>query len=246
MRSILTGTILLGCVSAASAFTLKRFPDHYKTPGVLSTPRERPASGKLSAFVTPSIQLRSSKNAGICRRLAARHSGLLSAHCSTLVTYGDIWRNTVEELPSVPGDNQLNLTIDDKFTPEHEGVSITGIAGMTADFEEIDRRNGSSLQAVVRPVKKAATVMGAAAAGAAANIWESLTKGTSEDEAQENLRKWAKAKGGAVLPPMEEDELDNEVRFVGLFPELVGQMMDATLDEDSEEEEANPDAGVLA
>ena len=245
MRSILTGTILLGCVSVASALTLKRFPDHYKTPGVLSTPRERPASGKLSAFVIPSIQLRSSKNAGVCRRLAARQSGVLSAHCSTLVTYGDIWRNTVEELPTVPGDNQVNLTIDNKFIPEHEGVSITGIAGMSADFEEIDRRNGSSLQAVVRPVKKAATVMGAVAAGAAANIWESLTKGPSEDEvkpvecccssfsclhtvldlvrrsryhaysfdpqAQENLRKWAKAKGGAVLPPMEEDELDNEV-----------------------------------
>ncbi len=91
-------------------------------------------------------------------------------------------------------------------------------------------------------------------------------------QAQENLRKWAKAKGGAVLPPMEEDELDNEVivaptidphqisatnftrplmpsppgqvRFVGLFPELVGQMMETTLDEDSEEE-TNPDAGVL-
>ncbi len=32
-----------------------------------------------------------------------------------------------------------------------------------------------------------------------------------DPQAQENLRKWAKAKGGAVLPPMEEDELDNEV-----------------------------------
>jgi hypothetical protein len=166
-----------------------------------------------------------------------------------LVTYGDIWRNTLEELPVVPGENQLNLTIDDKFTPEHEGVSITGIAGMAADFEEIDRRNGSSLQAVVRPVRKAATVMGAVAAGAAANIWESLTKGPSEDEAQENLRKWAKAKGGAVLPPMEEGELDNEVRFVGLFPELVGQMMETTLDEESEleeEGEAKPEAGPVA
>ncbi len=87
-----------------------------------------------------------------------------------------------EEYTKVQNENQLNLTIDDKFIPEHEGVSITGIAGMSADFEEIDRRNGSSLQAVVRPVRKAATVMGAAAAGAAANIWESLTKGTSEDE----------------------------------------------------------------
>ncbi len=38
-----------------------------------------------------------------------------------------------------------------------------------------------------------------------------------------------------------------QVRFVGLFPELVGQMMETTLDEESEEEEeTNPDAGVLA
>jgi hypothetical protein len=31
---------------------------------------------------------------------------------------------------------------------------------------------------------------------------------------------------------MEEEELDNELRFVGLFPDLVGQMMETTLEED--------------
>lgn len=111
-----------------------------------------------------------------------RKVGLRSMHGSTLVTYGDIWRNTLEELPNAPVENQVNLTIDNMFMPEHQGVSITGTNGMGSEFEVLEQRNGSSLQAVVRPVKKAATVMGAVAAGAAANLWSSLTQGPSEDE----------------------------------------------------------------
>ena len=229
---MLARVIFVGCFCVASATLSIGNVQCFKTPGKLSAPRDRPTIGKLSAFVSSSIRLRSHRASAKCP--TGHRGGLLSAHCSLLVTYGDIWRNTLEELPQKPTDtqlneNQLNLTIDDKFVPEHPGVSITGVETMETEFEVVEQKG--SLHSVVRPVKKAATVMGAAAACAASNLWSSLTQGPSDDEvnfffrgrnfrhflslpalqAQENLRKWAKAKGGAVLPPLEEEELDNQV-----------------------------------
>ena len=180
MLGRLTTILILSSVSCASAFVVRRSPELLKTPGILNSPRERPSIGKISAFLTPTIQLRNLRSSRSCS--VNRKVGLRSMHGSTLVTYGDIWRNTLEELPNAPVENQVNLTIDNMFMPEHQGVSITGTNGMGSEFEVLEQRNGSSLQAVVRPVKKAATVMGAVAAGAAANLWSSLTQGPSEDE----------------------------------------------------------------
>lgn len=172
--------LILGYASAVAAFIAKSSPHLSKTPGMLSAPRERPNIGKISAFVFSSaMHLRITKGTSTCP--INRKTGLRSLRASTLVTYGDIWRHTLEELPTPPVDNQVNLTIDDKYVPEHPGVSITGMSENT-QFEVLEQQNGSSLQAVVRPVRKAATVMGAVAAGAAANLWSSLTQGTSEDE----------------------------------------------------------------
>ncbi len=47
---------------------------------------------------------------------------------------------------------------------------------------------------------------------------------------RENLKRWATTRGGAVLPPLEDHELNNQVKYVGMFPELVDQMLETQLD----------------
>ncbi len=45
-----------------------------------------------------------------------------------------------------------------------------------------------------------------------------------------NLKRWATTRGGAVLPPLEDHELNNQMKYVGMFPELVDQMLETQLD----------------
>jgi hypothetical protein len=44
------------------------------------------------------------------------------------------------------------------------------------------------------------------------------------------MKKWANSRGGAVLPPLEEEELRSQVKYVGVFPELVEHMITNMLD----------------
>ncbi len=47
-----------------------------------------------------------------------------------------------------------------------------------------------------------------------------------------NLKMWATTRGGAVLPPLDDNELNNQVKYVGVFPELVDQMLETQLDQE--------------
>ena len=89
---------------------------------------------------------------------------------------------------------------------------------------------------------------------AAANLWSWFLKGPTDDEVKQslkiplcwlyliilslqiraNLKRWATTRGGAVLPPLEDHELNNQVKYMGLFPELVEQMLETHLDQHEE------------
>jgi len=127
-----------------------------------------------------------------------------------LVTYGDLWRDALNE--NSEGEGEFVVTDDttadeDDFTYAMEEVSLLA-------------------SEAVKPFKEAAT-------GVASALWNKLSPSPDEEEVQRNLKAFAKCHSGAVMTPLGDDELASEVRYLGMFPDLVDALLEAQADDDS-------------
>ena len=73
----------------------------------------------------------------------------------------------------------------------------------------------SVAETIVKPIRQAATA-----------VWERLMYEPSEEEVRANLKAFAKAHGGAVMTPLSEEELEKEVKYCGMFPDLVDALVE--------------------
>ena len=73
---------------------------------------------------------------------------------------------------------------------------------------------------VVAPIKKAAGAVGTA-------LWSKLSPSPDDEEIQRNLKAFAKCHSGAVGTPMGDEELEKEVKYLGMFPDLVDALLEA-------------------
>ena len=95
----------------------------------------------------------------------------MSGKSSDMVTYGHIWRTAMDEpLAELP---VTNSDIETNFSEYRRSLDIQ-VGGVSDEAVKTD------ISSVVRPMAKAATVVGAAAA----TIWTTLTKGPSDEEAR--------------------------------------------------------------
>ena len=135
---------------------------------------------------------------------------------SLLVTYGDVWNDVADVLqhsPRISVQYQIRPAQSPTFCPRAILVRTFNAVG-----------------------------------NAAVNLWASFFRGPTDEEVNSslssrhivvcvwyrlssqilaNLKRWATTRGGAVLPPL---ELNNQVKYVGVFPELVDQMLETQLD----------------
>jgi hypothetical protein len=131
---------------------------------------------------------------------------------SRLVTQGDIWRELLNE------DGTADLSVID----ESELSSENDLAYATEELSILASE-------VVAPIKKVAGAVGSA-------LWSKLSPSPDEDEIQRNLRVFAKSHSGAVGTPMGEEELEKEVRYLGMFPDLVDAMLEAQEEQSARDE----------
>jgi len=127
-----------------------------------------------------------------------------------LVTYGDLWRDALNE--NSEGEGEFVVT-DDTTADEDD---------FTYAMEEVSALASEA----VKPFKEAAT-------GVASALWNKLSPSPDEEEVQRNLKAFAKCHSGAVMTPLGEDELASEVRYLGMFPDLVDALLEAQAEDDS-------------
>ena len=146
-----------------------------------------------------------------------RVSGLaLSAGKTQIVTYGDLWRDAVIE----EGGGEKGTDDDNYQTSVGTELSMMATEAM-------------------KPIKAAAT-------GVASAVWSKLSPSPDDEEIQRNLKAFAIQHSGAVMTPLGDDELANEVRYLGMFPDLVDALLEAEEDKVESEEEAAAAAAVAA
>ena len=146
-----------------------------------------------------------------------RVSGLaLSAGKTQIVTYGDLWRDAVIE----EGGGEKGTDDDNYQTSVGTELSMMATEAM-------------------KPIKAAAT-------GVASAVWSKLSPSPDDEEIQRNLKAFASQHSGAVMTPLGDDELANEVRYLGMFPDLVDALLEAEEDKVESEEEAAAAAAVAA
>jgi hypothetical protein len=123
-------------------------------------------SGRNLEGISPVLCLRNARGPHFrSRRLVMGGQG------SDMVTYGDIWRTAVDEPQLLRSSANFSL-ISAESIMKAESFSL----------DESRTADSSTLSVMTRPVAQAATIVGAAAVGAANNIWTSLTKGPSDEE----------------------------------------------------------------
>ena len=156
--------------------------------------------------------------------LQHRRCAALSMGKTQLVTYGDMWRDALVEDENgnqiAGNEDSEGVGLDSESVPESDDGN-----DFTYAMEEL------SLQAseVVRPIKRAATKVASA-------VWNKLSPSPDDAEVQRNLKAFAKGHSGAIGTPMDEQELASEVRFMGMFPDLVDALLEA------QEEDETPSA----
>lgn len=125
---------------------------------------------------------------------------------SQLVTHGDIWREVLNE------DGDEGRTADTSML-EDETASENDFAYATEELSILASE-------VVAPIKKAAGAVGTA-------LWSKLSPSPDDEEIQRNLKAFAKCHSGAVGTPMGDEELEKEVKYLGMFPDLVDALLEA-------------------
>eukprot|EP00286_Rhodomonas_abbreviata_P026172 CAMPEP_0181298426 /NCGR_PEP_ID=MMETSP1101-20121128/5775_1 /TAXON_ID=46948 /ORGANISM="Rhodomonas abbreviata, Strain Caron Lab Isolate" /LENGTH=155 /DNA_ID=CAMNT_0023403445 /DNA_START=188 /DNA_END=655 /DNA_ORIENTATION=- len=116
------------------------------------------------------------------------------------------------------------------FTSKHISVNTPRLRAATIAQMRIDD--------VVKPFATAASAFGSAAVEKATSMWNTITNEPTPEEVEANLAAFAKAHRGAVMAPLSEDELESEVKFCALIPELRDALMDAEVMQDELEEAA--------
>lgn len=124
---------------------------------------------------------------------------------TNLVTYGDMWRDALNE--NEDGKSTEASSDNDEFAP----YTTDELSTMASE--------------AIKPIKQAAAV-------AATAIWDRLTHSPDDKEIQRNLKAFARSHSGAVMTPLEEDELASEVRYLGMFPDLIDALLEAQQDAD--------------
>ena len=125
---------------------------------------------------------------------------------SQLVTHGDIWLEVLNE------DGDEGRTADTSML-EDETASENDFAYATEELSILASE-------VVAPIKKAAGAVGTA-------LWSKLSPSPDDEEIQRNLKAFAKCHSGAVGTPMGDEELEKEVKYLGMFPDLVDALLEA-------------------
>jgi hypothetical protein len=95
--------------------------------------------------------------------------------------------------------------------------------GLSEEWES--ESTEESEEAELRPLEAVSNVL--------TGLIERITKDPEEDEVRKNMEAFAKMHGGAVAPPMSEEEKGRQVSYAGMFPDIV----DALIEEDLEAEE---------
>lgn len=178
----------------------------------------------------PSVLLRPGvgvEQPGACASLrvpkpaTSRTAHVLGMGKTQLVTYGDLWRDALNE--NSDGEEGEFVVADETDTTEGDDFTYA--------MEEL------SLQAseAVKPIKEVAT-------GVASALWNKLSPSPNDEEVQRNLKAFAKCHSGAVMTPLGEEELASEVRYLGMFPDLVDALLEAQ--EEDEMEAANQDSSA--
>mmetsp|Transcript_53377 Transcript_53377/g.44783 ORF Transcript_53377/g.44783 Transcript_53377/m.44783 type:complete len:234 (+) Transcript_53377:213-914(+) len=123
-----------------------------------------------------------------------------------LVTYGDMWRDALHENEN--GEQMKELPTTDATSAEGD------------DFTYATEELSTFASEVVAPIKAAAT-------GVASAVWNRLSSSPDDDEIQRNLKAFAQSHRGAVMTPLGDEELASEVRYLGMFPDLVDALLEA-------------------
>mmetsp|Transcript_19679 Transcript_19679/g.40092 ORF Transcript_19679/g.40092 Transcript_19679/m.40092 type:complete len:205 (+) Transcript_19679:102-716(+) len=122
--------------------------------------------------------------------------------------------------PAVAGMNMRSsthlVTYGDVFRESYEEESRCDAIWEASESEE---------EGAVNPLALAASACCSVATG----VWDHLTAEPNPEEVQANMAAFAKAHGGAIMTPLSEMELEKQVRYYGMFPDLVDTMIETEL-----------------
>mmetsp|Transcript_21655 Transcript_21655/g.33896 ORF Transcript_21655/g.33896 Transcript_21655/m.33896 type:complete len:251 (-) Transcript_21655:341-1093(-) len=90
---------------------------------------------------------------------------------------------------------------------------------------------------VLGAVSGAASTVGNCAVRKLGAVWDFITHSPNPDEVQKNLQAFAKCHSGAVMPPLSEDQIGDQVKYYGIIPEMCSAMVDADIDKALEDAE---------
>ena len=169
-------------------------------PVALMTGASRHSGLVLRQGVTPAHGMRKLTKAGSGSRITV---GMAKTQ---LVTYGDMWRDALHENEN--GEQMKELPMTDATSAEGD------------DFTYATEELSTFASEVVAPIKAAAT-------GVAFAVWNRLSSSPDDDEIQRNLKAFAQSHRGAVMTPLGDEELASEVRYLGMFPDLVDALLEA-------------------
>jgi hypothetical protein len=135
-----------------------------------------------------------------------------------LVTYGDLWRDALNE-----DGEEKSVTMSEMETSSEVDDLSYAMEDLTEHASE-----------VVKPITTAATKVASA-------VWNKLSPSPDNDEIQRNLKAFSKCHSGAVGTPLGDEELASEVRYLGMFPDLVDALLDAQEEQETTEGSVSED-----
>mmetsp|Transcript_27191 Transcript_27191/g.55451 ORF Transcript_27191/g.55451 Transcript_27191/m.55451 type:complete len:245 (-) Transcript_27191:183-917(-) len=219
-KALRLGTLLFSVLSVTLASKAGPFGlNAGKAPGMLISPKG-PRGWRFAYAFAPSttagqISFSASKQISSVTsprlRAANMKNTKMALSGSHLVTFGDVWRDALE------GQFEDSEGAQDIYDDADSQLRIVD---------------------VVKPFTTAASAFGTAAAEKATSVWNTLINEPTPEEVEANLAAFAKAHGGAVMTPLSEDELESEVKFCTLIPELRDALVDAEVMQDELEEAA--------
>jgi len=175
-----------------------------------ASPVLRPRGGAQQRFLCPAVPN------GVQTAAAGVSRTVLGMDKTQLVTYGDMWRDALHENEN--GEQTGELPTTDATSAEGD------------DFTYATEELSILASEVVAPIKAAATVVASA-------VWNRLSRPDDDEEIQRNMKAFAKSHSGAVMTPLGDDELASEVRYLGMFPDLVDALLEAQENADTKQQE---------
>jgi len=179
-----------------------------RVPGMLtsSSPRTR-ALGFAPSLGGPALRAPLGSSA-VCSARAPQRASLslrMGRSGANLVTFGDVWRDACDEV--TPGGRLAE--------------ELSELQGFKDAIEEVKEASDNGKN---KPLTAARSALNA--------VWSKLTKDADEEEVRKNLAAFARMHGGAVAAPLTEDKEGKEVRYAGLFPDIVDALIEEDLNAD--------------